>query len=73
MRNTGGFFRWNVRIACFSQPSSQKVPENTEDGPSALEKALGKDGAAAWLKKVSVLITSSEYFIYTDLPELSYV
>jgi len=43
------------------------------DGPSVLEKALGKDAAAAWLKKISGMISSSEYLIYTYRPELSYV
>jgi hypothetical protein len=42
------------------------------DGPSAIEKALGKDGAAALLKKVQALATS-QYLLYTPVPAISFV
>jgi len=42
------------------------------DGPTATEKALGKAGAAALLKKLGALATS-QYSLYTPVPEISFV
>ncbi|MBI1789659.1 MAG: hypothetical protein HYR60_19165 [Acidobacteria bacterium] len=41
------------------------------DGASPLEKALGQDGAARYVDKVSQLVTFSEYSIRRYMPELS--
>lgn len=42
------------------------------DGPSALEKALGKDGYAAWQGKAGRLVTSVRRYVIRTRPDLSY-
>ena len=42
------------------------------DGPTAMEKALGKPGASALSKKVQALATA-QYSLYTPVPEISFV
>lgn len=43
----------------------------TLDGPSALEKGLGKDGFAAWLTKAGRLVTGVRRFVIRTRPDLS--
>ena len=42
------------------------------DGESALEKALGKDGFAAWQAKASSYVTSVHRYVIRTRPDLSY-